>query len=188
MRRRVPAVLLTILLLVAPVPSLADTGHRRDGNDARGPLDIARIAHRHRTTGGGSYLLVHTVRLHGAWPVKKLRHRGFAHFYFELRGHPGNPPERTLQIVYERGRLVARMYNSLGDPPRHIRRVTLRRPDWRTVRVLFPKSLLRKGLKRYKWNVLTFVEGRHGSCPRRSGCDDWAPNLRRGLRYLDYHL
>lgn len=184
MRRAGFVLLTTFLLWAVLVPAAgADGKRRRDGNDARGPLDIARVAHGHR-----GERLAHTIRLRRAWPVKKLRHRGFAHIYFELRGHPGNPPERTLQIVYERGQLVARMYNSLGDPPRHIRRVALRRPDRRTVRVLFPKKLVRKGVHRYKWNAVTFVEGGHDLCRRRAGCTDWAPDLRRGFRYVKHVL
>lgn len=190
MRRPIVFVLLVALALsVTPLaPVHADKERRRDGNDARGPLDIARISHGHRTTSDGRDLLVHSIRLHEAWPVKKLRHRGFANVYFELRGHPGNPPERTLQIEYSKGRLVAHMYDSLGDPPRLVRRVRVRRPDWRSVRVVFPKSLLRKGLERYKWNVVTFVEGGHELCSRRGGCTDWAPDLSRRLRYVRHVL
>lgn len=185
MRRAGFALLTATLLCAAFVPAArADRARLRDGNDARGPLDIARISHGHRGNR-----LVHTIRLRGPWPAKKLRHRGFAHVYFELRGHPGNPPERTVQIVYERGELVARMYNSLGDPPRHVRRVALRRPDRRTVRVLFPAKLLRRGLQRYKWNTVTFVESGHDLCRRRSGCVDWGPDLRRrGFRYVEHVL
>lgn len=183
--RRTWFVLLTAALLCGGlVPAAgADGERRRDGNDARGPLDIARISHGHRDGR-----LVHTIRLRRPWPAQELRHRGFAHVYFELRGHPGNPPERTLQIVYEKGGLVARMYNSLGDPPKHIGRVALRRPDRRTVRVLFPPKLLRRGVQRYKWNAVTFVEGGHDLCRRRGGCVDWAPNTRRGFRYVEHVL
>ena len=190
MRARIVLLLVaTLALSAAPIASVrADRARHRDRNDARGPLDVAAISHRHRTTSEGRDLLVHTIRLHEAWPVKKLRHRGFANVYFELPGHPGSPPERALQIEYESGRLVAHMYDSQGDPPRLVRRVRLNRPDWRTVRVVFTKSLLRKGLERYKWNAVTFVEGGHELCSRRGGCADWAPDIRKGLRYVRHVL
>lgn len=187
MRRRALLLVLFAAVALAP-PAGADTRGRRDGNDARGPLDIQRIAHRHRVTADGTRQLVHTIRLRRAWPVKKLRHQGFVHLYFELRGHPGNPPERTLWIVYRKGSLVASMRNSLGDPPRRVGRVSLWRPDWRTVRVAFPKEVLRRGLRRYEWNASSFVEGRHELCPHRDGCSDWAPDIRRGLRYVRHVL
>lgn len=128
--------------------------------------------------------LVHTVRFHRAWPVKKVRHRGFVHLNFDLRGHRDSPQERSIWITYRKGRLIATMYATLGDPPKRLARVALWRPDWRTVKVAFPKSLLRRGLERYKWNAMSFVEGRHDACPRRNGCTDWTPNGRRYVRHV----
>ncbi|MDQ4126060.1 MAG: hypothetical protein M3134_10765 [Actinomycetota bacterium] len=167
----------------------ADTRGWRDGNDARGPLDIVRIEHAHRASPDGVRQLLHTVRLDRGWPVDRLRHRGFVHLIFELPGHPDNPPERAVWIVYRKGKLVATMYNTLGDPPRKLARVALLRPNRRTLKVAFPKSLLRKGdVRRYRWNVVSFVEGRHELCPRRSGCTDWAPNPQDDHRYVKHVL
>lgn len=184
-------VLVTTAVLVALVgaPARADQRRFPDGNVARGPLDIARIAHGHRMGPNGVRQLVHTVRLYRAWPVKKLRHRGFVHLDFDRRGHPDGPQERSVWIVYRRGRLVATMYNTLGDPPKRLARVALWRPDWRTVRIAFPKTLLRKRpLDRYKWSALSFVEGRHELCPERDGCFDHAPNLANRRRYVKHVL
>lgn len=188
--RRTGLVLGAVLLaatLTTPA-ALADGAKLRDRNDTRGVLDVSRISHGHRTTRAGEHQLVHTIRLHDPWPVKKLRDHGFALIYFELAGHPDNPPERTLQIEYEDRRLVAHMYNSMGDPSKHMRKVALWRPDWRTVRVAFPKALLRKSLQRYKWNAVTFVDEREGMCSRGGGCTDWAPNLSDGLEYVRHVL
>ncbi len=80
------------------------------------------------------------------------------------------------------------MYATLGDPPKRLARVALWRPDWRTVKVAFPKTLLRKRLERYKWNAMSFVEGRHDLCPRRNGCTDWAPNPENRRRYVTHVL
>ena len=174
--------------LSLPVASRADTERFRDGNTARGPLDIASISHGHRMGPKGVRQLAHTIRLHRAWPVKKLRHRGFVHVDFELRGNPDGPQERSIWIVHRKGRLVATMYATLGDPPKRLARVALWRPDWRTVKVAFPKSLLRKGLDRYKWAALSFVEGRHELCGKSGGCTDWAPNPEDRRRYVKHVL
>lgn len=191
-RRAIPLTLAALFLSAAWNPAaLADGTRFRDGDDAAGPLDVVRIAHGHRTTAAGAHRLVHTIELDEAWPVKKLGTHGFLLIYFELPGHPANPPERTLQIDYgkKQQKLVAHMYDSLGDPHEHLGRVRLQRPDWRTLRVVFPKSLLRKGrLARYKWNAVSFVERGYGGCKRRGGCTDWAPDARDGLRYVKHHL
>jgi hypothetical protein len=191
MARRVALVLVAALLdsVSGTAAVHADTRRWRDGNDARGPLDIALVSQGHRMGPKGVPQLVHTIRLHRAWPVKKLRHQGFVHVLFDRKGHPNGPEERNLWIVYRGGHLVATMYNSLGDPPKRLARVALWRPDWRTVKVAFPKTLLkRRGLERYKWSVLSFVEARHELCPRRDGCSDLAPNPANRRRYVKHVL
>lgn len=186
------AVLLVVVLLAslgASSPLRADTRRWRDGTNARGPLDVARIAQGHRMGPKGVPQLVHTIRLHRAWPVKKLRHQGFVHVMFDRKGHRDGPQERMLRIVYRKGRLVAAMFASLGDPPKRLARVALWRPDWRTVKVAFPKTLLkRRGLARYKWSVISVVEGRHDLCPKRDACIDLAPNPDDGGRYVRHVL
>ncbi|HYP24854.1 MAG TPA: hypothetical protein VEV43_14895 [Actinomycetota bacterium] len=187
--RRMSVVLLVAAMLVGATGAVADTRRWRDGNEARGPLDIARIAQGHRIGPKGVAQVVHTIRLHRAWPVKRLRHRGYVVVQFDRRGHPDGPNERMLRIFYKRGGLVATMYNSLGDPPKRLARVALWRPDRRTVKVAFPPKLLkRRGLERYEWNVMSFVEGRHDLCAKRHGCMDLAPNRENGRRYVRHVL
>lgn len=175
------------LLLVAPAAN-ADRTRFRDGNDARGPLDIVSLAHAHRTTSAGAHLLVHTVRLHRAWPVAKLGKAGFLLLYFELPGNRAVPPERTLQVEPEKGRLVARMYDTRADPSPHLGRVRMARPDRRTLRFSFTKSLLRPGLQRYKWNAVSAVERHRRMCRRVGGCVDWAPDGRDRRDYVRHVL
>lgn len=190
MRGRVAILLLAIVVSsVGVVPAArADRTRFADGNDAPGPLDIDRIAHGHRTTAGGVHRLVHTVRLRQAWPVQALKKRGFLLLYFELRGNRDAPPERTLQVEYEKGKLVARMYDTLADPSDHLGRVPLRQPGRRTLRFLLPKSLLRDGLRRYKWNAVTAVEQRAKACGRVGGCVDWAPDSADKIEYVRHVL
>ena len=171
------------------LPAGADQRRARDADDTKGPLDIAWIKHGHRTNTRGVRQLVHTVRLYKRWPARRLRHRGYVHLFFQLRGHPGNPEERTLWIVYEKGKLRARMYNALGDPPKFLANVGLWRPDGRTVKVTFRKSLLRRRpFDHYKWSALSYIEGGHPLCGRSNGCGDFAPDLKRGKRYLRHDI
>lgn len=175
MRGRNVAVVATALLLtcLGPTAASADGRSFRDADDTRGVLDIARVSQSHR-----NHQLVHTMHLRRAWPVKKVAGHGFAMFYFQLRGHGRRLPERTVQIDHHDGRLVAHMFDTLGKPAQHLGRVTLRRPSWRTLRVSFPKSMLRPGLRGYKWNAATHVERGWGSCRQAMGCTDWAPDRR----------
>jgi hypothetical protein len=186
MRGRTIAVLTAAVLLAALGPQAAwgDGKALRDRNDARGPLDIARISHAHRGKAD-SARLVHTMRLRHAWCAHKLRDRAFAIFYFDLRGRRGDEPERTVQVYYLDGTLVADMFDHVGEGG-HVGEVTLRRPNARTVRVSFPKSMLRKGLRSYKWKAATLVQG-YGKCRGQDGCIDWAPDGRT-TRTLKHRL
>jgi len=175
--------------VAALLPARADNRRRWDGNDTRGPLDIASIKHAHRTNDRGNRQLVHTVRLFEGWPVKRLRHQGYIHLFFQLPGHPGNPEERTLRITYDDGRLRGEMFNSLGDPPRFLAKVAVWRPNPKTVKAAFRKTLLRRrSFDAYQWSALSYVEDRHPLCNRSAGCGDWAPNVRRGKRYVRHDV
>jgi hypothetical protein len=176
-------------LTVGLFPATADERRSRDGDDASGPLDIAWIKHAHRINASDVHQLVHTVRLYQPWPVEQLRHRGYILLFFQLPGHRGNPEERTLWITYRRGSLQAKMYNTLGDPPRFLARVTLWRPNPTTVKVAFRKRLLRhRDFDRYEWGALSFVEERHRLCGGSQDCDDFAPDLRNGKNYVAHRL
>lgn len=185
-----PLLLIACFVLAAVwSPGLADERTFRDPARAKGVLDIEAIRHSHRANEKGVRQLVHTIRLEQAWPVKKLRHRGFVHVNFQLPGHPGSPEERAVWIVYRRGHLVAKMYRTLGDPPALVGRAALWRPDWRTVKVAFPKSWLRaRPLDAYKWNAVAFVEDGTDFCPRKDACFDWAPNPANDRRYVRHRL
>ncbi|MDQ4025055.1 MAG: hypothetical protein M3217_06150 [Actinomycetota bacterium] len=186
MSRRIAFVLLAALLLpAAVVPAVqADGRGLVDGDDIREGLDIARVSHGHRASSDGARLLVHSIRLYRAWPVKRLQDQAFTVLNFDLRGRRGEDPERRVQILSEDGKLVARMFDMTAEPPAHLGRVGLRLPDRRTLRVVFPTRLLRRGLERYKWNAVTNVDGGSALCRRRVGCWDWAPDDRGKPTYI----
>lgn len=175
MRGRSLAVALTVLLstLLAAPAALGDTKRVRDGNDAHGPLDIRSISHAHRKASDGTNRLVHTVRLQRAWPVRKLGKHAYLLLSFRLPGKPGSA-ERTVQIEYEKGRLVAWMFDTSVEPGKDLAPVRLKHKE-RTLRVSFPKILLRDGLHRYRWNAASVVERKSRMCRLVVPCVDWAP-------------
>jgi hypothetical protein len=155
----------------------ADTVRGPDGDDIKGPLDIAWIKHSHRSTKDGGQRLVHTIRLYERWPVKRLRHQGFINVFFDLRGNRYWRPERAVYISFEDGKLRAELVNFAADPPQFVRRLRLRRPDGRTVKFALRKSdLRRRSFPNYRWQAVSFIEEDHPLCGRPGGCDDQAPN------------
>ncbi|MDQ3954093.1 MAG: hypothetical protein M3285_00895 [Actinomycetota bacterium] len=168
-------------LLVVPFAQ-ADVTRYRDGNDAHGPLDIRSVSHAHR-----SRRLVHIVRLQRAWPVRKLGKHAYLLLHFDLGKRAGSP-ERTLQVEYEKGELVAWMFDTTVEPGKSLAPVDLSRPNARTLRVSFPNSLLRDGLRRYSWNAATVVERKSRMCDVVVACVDWAPGAPKKTRYVKHVL
>lgn len=173
--------LLTMVTLTLLVPvSVADEHRVRDGADAHGPLDLARVKHGHRTTPAGVRRLLHIVRLDERWPVEKLRHQGYVHLFFDLPGRPDWREERAVWVTYDNGRLRAELVNFAADPPFVMREVRLRRPDGRTLRISFRRSALRRRpFVRYDWYVISNIEQRHPLCGGRDDCHDRAPDGRQ---------
>lgn len=181
---RLLVLLVTIsALIVADVSVVsADDGRRRDADDATGPLDIAWIRHSHRTSDRGVHHLVHTVRLFEPWPVRRLRHRGYINLFFDLPGNRDWREERALYISYENGRLRAEMINFGVDPPESMKYVALWRPNRRTVKVAFGRSLLSQSdFGYYTWRALSFIEEGHELCDRSGGCTDSTGELRHDV-------
>lgn len=170
------SLVLASALIVGATSVSADTAGRGDPDDAKGPLDIARIRHMHITTERGHHRLVHEIRLYERWPVRKLRHRGFVNVFFEVEEtEPGTPPERAVYISYELGRLRAELVEF--DPPRSLRFLRLWRPDRRTVRFALRRSDLSEGsFDTYRWHAVSYIEEDHRLCGETGGCDDQAPN------------
>jgi len=177
-----------IAVIVAAAAVGADEGRLLDANDTQGPLDVASIHHGHRANDKGRRQLIHTVRLHDAWRVKRVRDRAWIRLFFQLRGHRGNPEERTLLITYEDGKLRAKMYNSLGDPPKFLANVALWRPNRRTVKVAFRRSLLRRrDFGHYRWSARSFIDGK-AWCSDRDGCSDSVPDGDGAKRYVTHYI
>ena len=125
-------------------------------------LDIASV--RHSDQGR---LLVHRLTTYRAWGPALLAKGGEISFYFDTDGDAAL--ERRLDVRYVRGRLAAVMKNRRG---RVVGRGVVRRPDRRTVVVKFARSLLRPGLRRYRWFAFVGFRCHH----RYRRCGDRAPS------------
>ncbi len=137
--------------------ALADRRSVADEVDERAaPLDIASIGHGHDARGR----LVHRVAIRQPWRLRALRPgRGELALLFDVDGRlvGGHPRfERALVIETRSGRLHAEM-RGRRNHQRVLGRVKVWRPDNRTVKVAFPKALLRRGLAEYHWFARTLV-------------------------------
>lgn len=180
-RRKTLCVLILVLSLIGIPTSHADRVRLRDADDATGPLDIAWTRHGHRTNDKSVRQLDNTVRLYERWPVQRLRHRGYINLFFDLPGNPDWREERAVYVSYEDGKLRAEMIDFGADPPEPMRYVSLRRPDHRTIKVIFRKSLLGKGnFNRYMRHAV-YIEESHELCGESGGCEDLTDNLRHDL-------
>jgi hypothetical protein len=71
MRRLLVLVVVTLLISLAAMPALADRVAKSDGEDTRGPLDIATIVHKHRK--GHPNVFVHKIVMQRDFRRRALR-------------------------------------------------------------------------------------------------------------------
>lgn len=183
-------VLVTLLVAMAPAPAGADRGLDRDADDTAGPLDIARIVHKHRK--GRPNVFVHKIVMHDRWTNRAISSRHDSRHItvtFDVRragyGCIGCISEREVVITSQEGRVQATLYNHLGDPPRKLADLRVWRPNDRSVAFAVRKrQLMRKARDHYQWGVGTTYQRRGDEdCPPRRSCFDYAPRRRELLRH-----
>ena len=168
------AVVMSLIAFTGPAG--ADTAARVDPDDAAGVLDMSEVAHAHRVAHGRNKL-VHTVTTYEAWDLRDVNGNDSIQIEFQLPGrNRTNPPERLLVISVKDGDLKAKLYSTLGDPPKFLANLSLTRPTDRSVRVTFGKHLLRKGLSSYRYRVFSYYEKSGTDCRRAEPCTDDAPD------------
>lgn len=159
-------------------PALADSAAFEDADDSAGVLDILGAGHGHDRVSG-KRVLVHSISTFEGWDRGDLNKNSSLQIEFQLPGrNRTSPPERLLVISARNQRLRAKMYSTLGDPPKFLANVSLTRPSRRTVEVAFPKKLLRRSLDRYRYRVFTYYLKRGTACGAPEGCSDDAPDAR----------
>lgn len=134
----------------------------RGDTQGSGLLDIASVRHAHR-----GRVVEHRLTTYGAWKPTLLAKGGQISFYFDTDSDRAY--ERRLDVRYAGGRLSAVMKNPQG---RRLGTGLVDRPSRHTVMVVFPRSLLRPGIRRYRWFAFAGVR-----CTQRyRTCGDTAPN------------
>jgi hypothetical protein len=138
------------VLLITPLIALADTRTMRDANDAKGPMDIQSITQSHKmirldTVGHYQQLLVHEFKTFAPWRDSEVK-KSVIRFLFGVK----NEWSRTLVIKRADGNLYGKMQGNHGQTLGYARVV---RPGNRSLRVIFPKALLKRGTDRYRWSV-----------------------------------
>lgn len=142
--------LMSLLFAVQVTPVAADARFVADPDDAKGFLDIKRVAHRHADGRPGR--LRHTITTFESWNARDLR--------CAATGISFKNRDRYVRIYYEGG-LKAEMLNT--ETQKVIGQARVWRPNSRSVRVQFPKRWLGSPINRYRWLAVTETYG--GFCP-----------------------
>ena len=180
------------LVMAFAAPAGADRGVERDPNDARGPLDIARIVHKHSPNDEDAF--IHKIVMQTAWDEAILedgvRLERNIWVTFDVRQRVGSEcvsciTEREVLIDVVNGRLRATLLNHLGDPPKKLARLPVWRPDRRTVAFAVTRSQLRKSdYSFYEWGAMSIYQRRgHDHCTGRDACFDRVPRRNRLIRH-----
>jgi hypothetical protein len=142
------AVLLVTAAMIVAGSAAADTATVRDAaGDTNGPIDLSAASHGHRRAK-----LVHTLRTHELWRGRALRGDGVINLTFNRQDGQDKGVERVMVVDYQSGGLVAKMFDVIHD--REVGEVLLRRPDLRTLRLVFPKRYVkRQDPGPYRWTV-----------------------------------
>ncbi len=163
----------TALALVAS-PVAADVRRVDDADDAKGFLDIKRVAHRH----GTGERLRHRITTFESWSDEDIQCAAMG-VSFPKR-------HRYIRVFFDET-LQAEMIDTAPVPTKVVGRVRVVRPNGRSIVVVFPKRLLGQSVSQYRWSALTETYG--GACPPFEGDPpqfrDLAPNSGTILHSLD---
>lgn len=182
------AILAIAVALAATALALGQTDQPRpDGDDSRSQVDIASVRGTHDMRADR---LVHAIRTHDPISPRSFRNS------VSRNGPPGSvcvnvwtrrtpreqAPDFDVCVTADRGEGQLRASVSRHGPYGGVRRVgrasaRLERP--RRLLVRFDPDLIRRPAS-YRWSVhaATFARG----CPRRTGCQDFAPQGGRTVR------
>jgi hypothetical protein len=184
MRRALAVAVCGVLLSLIALPALADHVVQSDGNDTHGPLDIARIEHKHLR--GDPVVFIHKIVMQRGWRRRAIhstaQHDRYIIVTFDADLSKGSHcigciSEREVLIHASRWHVFATLYNHLGDPPRKLTNLHVWRPSRRTIAFSVGRhQLSHKHIDFYDWGVETFYERSASSCPQKDPCFDMTPN------------
>ncbi len=143
-----------LLMTVVAVPSAwGDEASRRDRDEAGSQmkLDVARISHGHRRRER-SRLLLHVVRFQDDVESRDF-YGGFGGLQLFFDVDADKAYERSLRFFLNPDGSVTPVMQKPG--PRVVGFANWWRPDPRTVKIEFPRSLLGNRVRNYRWRVGT---------------------------------
>jgi len=164
--KRIWAVILAAGLLAVPATTAsAHEDVRRDGNDARGPLDLRAAAVGHK--GAGS--ITHTLTTFSSWKPKLLRNGSYFAVAFDTDDDPSDF-ERCAFALYQNG--LRGQLSNCGR--RKVAKVDVRKVSPRAVELTVGLGkLLGPNGGDYRWEGFSFYRNDHG-CEK--ACSDSIPN------------
>jgi hypothetical protein len=177
------ALVLSFSVLVPAPAAVADVRTVGDPRDTPGRLDIRSVTHRH--TAGGK--LVHRVEMYHRWRNRALR-GPYSDINLHFNTDGDRWVERAVEIDYRDGRLVARMTRERNLEEEVLRRVRVRRVDERTVKVVFGRRALRRGIQSYRWSAnASYASNTSDNCWVSGDvnmiCYDYAPRVRPVIQH-----
>jgi hypothetical protein len=163
-----------VTMVTASAVALAVTGNAQadgkrisDGNDRPGPLDIRSASHGH----AGSRV-VHTISTFNRWRLSDLGPDTRGLFAVEISSDGDRALERVVLIFRRGGQIIARVYRISGRRLISLGSGSASKPDGRTVRVSFARSLIGTTAG-YRWKA----HSQHRAAGRCNNlCVDHAPN------------
>lgn len=138
------------------VTARADFYRVTDRNDDPGALDV-----RVTTAGHHDGRLRHKVRTYDSWRARDLKGAtNWIAVWFSTDDPTDNEgSERLLLVDYRKGGgLVARMYSEWQERLTSVGKARVSRLDRSTVRVTFPRRLLGRDVRHYRWFVETSLQ------------------------------
>ncbi len=177
MRRAVVMLLVLAGLMAAPAAAQSPSFIKDSASDAKGPLDVVRVALGPRTDGR----LRGEITMEKAWTTADLRSSagpaGSVCLQLYTKRVPGEDPPDYLVCASPsasgdelRGRVLRDRANGL---PRLVSVATVTRPSTRTVYLRFAQSAIdRPASVRFAAEAVT----RAPRCPKPLGCRDTAPD------------
>lgn len=177
MRTWIPALSLAAVICVSASAALADRRVVRDGDDARGRLDVKVAVAGHKSTGKSGHDLVrHRLTTFAPWGRKVLGDASTdVQFLFDTDDDHAADVQVTVDL--RRGRLVA-LETDL-DSGTSVGRARVWRPNRRSVAIALPKRNLGGG--DYRWYAATAFHRDGSKACGTSGdavaiCGDRVPN------------
>jgi hypothetical protein len=162
-RRATVVAVIVCFVLVAPPNVSADQTTRRDDDDVRSFLDIARVRHEHERLDDGSRRIRHTIWMHGRWSARALFPNRCGHLVIRI-DEMGGP---RVDFSYD-GELKAHFRG---------RRVPTWRPNRRSVTVRLRPRVLAGSDGTYRWQTQSLATV-DSACQGDRGYLDAAPDSR----------